>query len=512
MTSMSEGGTHGTESEATGAKWVHGEAVAVALRELPSYCTRQRWYPAKDAGAPALALDVIVPLNDCGAEAAVALWHVSAGDREPFLALIPLAVVAAGAQSDAHQESIGMLSDGRRLIDATQSDSFIKRLVQLMLNGSQSRSTGLSAGHTEQIAGLRAMPESRWSIKRSSVEQSNTSIRVADNSILKVLRRIAPGIHPELEMGRFLTEVAHFRAIPALLGWVNIGDRTIAILQEFVPNEGDGWTWTRGQLQRGAVGSEAATKWLVTLGKRTAELHVALSAPSADTAFQAETVAHLDWQRWSRDLSAMWDRVCDALENAAPNLDNETLGLARELRKYAGVLTEWLTTLVAFPPVGHKIRHHGDYHLGQVLVSGEDAVIVDFEGEPLRPLDERRTKHMPFRDVAGMLRSLQYVSATLQQELPAALSSEARSLEVNRLNKWAVDASAEFVNSYLSSLRELSPQPVDTAAAHSIVEFFLIEKALYEVLYELSNRPTWTSVPLRYLVSQLAQLKRRSES
>ncbi len=129
MTSMSEGGTHGTESEATGAKWVHGEAVAVALRELPSYCTRQRWYPAKDAGAPALALDVIVPLNDCGAEAAVALWHVSAGDREPFLALIPLAVVAAGAQSDAHQESIGMLSDGRRAADAERVAIPIHRFV-----------------------------------------------------------------------------------------------------------------------------------------------------------------------------------------------------------------------------------------------------------------------------------------------------------------------------------------------------------------------------------------------
>jgi maltose alpha-D-glucosyltransferase/alpha-amylase len=208
----------------------------------------------------------------------------------------------------------------------------------------------------------------------------------------------------------------------------------------------------------------------------------------------------------------MWDRVRDALENAATNLDNETQALARELREYAGVLTGWLTTLVAFPPVGHKTRHHGDYHLGQVLVSGEDAVIVDFEGEPLRPLDERRTKHLPVRDVAGMLRSIEYVSATLQHELPAALSSEAGALEVNRLNKWALDASSEFVNSYFSSLRELSSQPVVTAAAHSIVEFFLIEKALYEVLYELSNRPTWTAVPLRYLVSQLAQLQRRSES
>jgi len=500
------------EGEAHGAQWEDGEAVAVALRELPSYCTRQRWYPAKDAGSPALTLDVIVPLNDCAGEAAVALWNVSSEGREPFSVLIPLTVVSAGTQNDAHRTSIGRLSDGRLLVDATESDSFIKGFVQLMLNGSQSRSAGLKAGHTEEIAGLRAMPASRWRIKRSSVEQSNTSIRVADNSILKVLRRIAAGIHPELEMLRFLTEVAHFHAIPALLGWVNIGDRTIAILQEFVPNEGDGWSWTRGQLQSGALGSEAATKWLVTLGKRTAEMHAALSAPSADTAFQAETVERLDWQRWTRDLAAMWDRVRDALENAAPNLDDETLGMARELQEYAGVLTGWLTTLVAFPPVGHKTRHHGDYHLGQVLVSGEDAVIVDFEGEPLRPLGERRGKHLPLRDVAGMLRSIQYVSATLQHELPAALSLEARSSEVNRLNQWALDASSKFVESYFSSLRELSSKPVDTAAAHSIVEFFLIEKALYEVLYELSNRPTWTSVPLRYLVSQLALLRRQSQS
>jgi maltose alpha-D-glucosyltransferase/alpha-amylase len=147
-----------------------------------------------------------------------------------------------------------------------------------------------------------------------------------------------------------------------------------------------------------------------------------------------------------------------------------------------------------------------------VLVSGDDAVIVDFEGEPLRSLEERRAKHVPLRDVAGMLRSIQYVSASVQRELPSNLSPGERSTEIARLNEWAADASRSFMESYLTRLREKSAAPIDAATATSIVQFFLLEKAVYEVLYESANRPTWTSIPLQHVVSQFAEMKRSPPS
>jgi trehalose synthase-fused probable maltokinase len=412
---------------------------------------------------------------------------------------------------------MGTLADGRLVMDAVESDSFIRELVRLMLPGSDAPG-GLEVGHTDGIvAALRDTPVSRWRIKRSGVEQSNTSMRIADKSILKVIRKIAPGIHPELEMARFLTEKAHFRATPALLGWINLNENTIAILQEFIPNQGDGWTWTRAQLQAGSEASLKAREWLVLLGQRTAELHAALNITTDDAAFKSETASRQDWERWSRELAVMAARVRKEVAARQATLDRETRVLAKEFLESLEDLDRWLASFTSSPPAWRKTRHHGDYHLGQVLVSGDDAVIVDFEGEPLRSLDERRAKQVPLRDVAGMLRSIQYASAALQRELPAGMMAEQRARETDRLSKWSADACREFTQSYLQHLRDSQHQrdgaaePIDKLAAKRIIQFFLIEKGLYEVLYELSNRPAWTSIPLKSMVSQLAELKRPLE-
>jgi trehalose synthase-fused probable maltokinase len=494
-----------TEAERNDDWAQHPDATALARQELPSYCLRQRWYPAKDAGRPEFTLQTLLPLEGEGS-VALAIWRVTAKGRDPFQLFIPLAVVSPKEATD-DLPVIGGLPDGRLIMDAMERDDIVRQLVQLMLQGPAAKMPGISTGRTDQIASLRDLPESQWTIKRSRAEQSNTSIRIADRGILKVIRKIAPGIHPELDMGRFLTEVARFRATPALLGWLNVGGATVAILQQFIPNSGDGWTWIRSRLQGGDADREQARRWLGTLGRRTAELHQALDTTHADPAFCAETAGEKDWARWGQDLAEMAQRVRDALAANASTLDPETRGLADKYAEVSDRLDPWLRSIRANPPVWRKTRHHGDFHLGQVLVAGDDAVIVDFEGEPLRSLEERRAKHVPLRDVAGLLRSINYASEMTRRGLSSDLSVEQRSREAERLEEWATNASQEFLESYLQCLGEMSAEALDQDAARRMVQFFVIEKALYEVLYELANRPTWTSIPLKSVVAQLTTLR-----
>jgi trehalose synthase-fused probable maltokinase len=483
----------------------HPEAFALARRELPSYVVQQRWYPAKDAQPPELSLDTRIPLPKTDPDTVLAVWRVSVKDREGFGLFIPLTVMSGEKRDAMDVPAIAELRNGDLLIDAVESDAFIKDLVRLILQGS--RSDELLAVCTDQIDCLREVPESQWRIKRSTVDQSNTSIRVADRSILKIIRKVAPGVHPELEMARFLTQIAHFGGTPALLGWINLGDTTVAILQEFVANDGDGWTWIRTYLQAGAAEREKARRWLARLGRRTAELHTALNTIHPDAAFKAETAEKEDWQGWSREVASMAERARDALRTNRSKLDPEAKQLVEQFHEHVGGLQEWLASFESSPSTWLKTRHHGDFHLGQVLVRGDDAVIVDFEGEPLRSLSERRAKHVPLRDVAGMLRSNQYASASVHRELPLGLPPEQCSIEADRLRRWAADASRDFTDNYFQCLQENTPRPIDAASAKRIVQFFLIEKALYEVLYELSNRPYWTAIPLQSVVRQISDLK-----
>jgi malto-oligosyltrehalose trehalohydrolase len=482
----------------------HPEAITVAERELPAYLLRQRWYPAKDAVTPTVSLQKLIPMEEGDGNSAMAVWNIRAEGREPFSIFFPLAVVDQAAQEDlAGPMVVARLPDGRTLVDATERDSFVKALVLRILHPSRQQSSAVTTGHTHHIAALEDTPQATWQVKRSSVEQSNTSIRLADKSILKVIRKLSPGIHPELEMSRFLTEVAHFRATPTLLGWIDVTEETVAILQEFIPNEGDGWSWSRSQLKAGKMGADRAIRWLALLGERTAEMHAALNVNTADAAFNAEAAESSDWLHWTQDLAAMAGRVRDSLRASESHLDAQTLALAQSFRDKESALEAWLGSFVASPPAWCKTRHHGDFHLGQVLVAGEDAAIVDFEGEPLRSLEQRRAKQVPLRDIAGMVRSIQYVGATLLRELPPSMPAEGQEEETARLNDWTAAASGAFVQRYLRRLQEKSCDPVDATVAERIIDFFLIEKAMYEVLYELSNRPTWTSVPLQYLNSRL---------
>jgi len=378
-----------------------------------------------------------------------------------------------------------------------------------------------------------------------SAEQSNTSILYGDRLILKLFRKLQAGENPDVEIGRFLTEVAHFPHIAPFLGDITItettGKRTtVAMLQGMVANEGDGWTWFLGQLAdyfRSRAGAPAppgsvAPSFLhshetphtileparpsieaaALLGRRTAEMHVALATPTADPAFGAEVFGHKELSHEAQRIEAEVAATLETLKLKIASLDDDMAGGAGLLLSYRSKLIARANSLSTLQSAGMRIRIHGDYHLGQTLrtlastAGPGDFVLLDFEGEPARPLAERRHKQSPLKDVAGMIRSFCYAAHSALDQYLSATSDPLRDAERSNLTAWATlwqNATAgAFLNAYRETLaaanRRLLPSPRES---QSLLEVYLLEKALYELLYELNNRPAWLRIPLTGILS-----------
>ena len=357
-----------------------------------------------------------------------------------------------------------------------------------------------------------------------AVEQSNTAVFFGNRLFLKGYRRMREGVNPELELGRFLTEVSPFPNIAQVLGAVEYLEDgapepvTLAVLQKFVQNQGDLWQVTLQHLgnmlsmpdpQAGgseSPGEAAATGFhlgrMALLGRRLAELHRALCATTGDPAFDPEPITQADVDAWKKGIEAEMEASFAALAAANERLD----GKSREDAQALGRARERLRARVAAAraPVEPlmKTRFHGDLHLGQVLVSQDDFIIVDFEGEPGRTMAERRAKSSVLRDVAGMLRSFSYAAhaARLRRE-PGSGPSKAALAAVE---EWERGAARHFREGYLRSAEGLASVPSDAAAFQSLLDLFLVEKALYELRYEIAHRPDWITIPLRGLLELAA--------
>ncbi len=375
-----------------------------------------------------------------------------------------------------------------------------------------------------------------------SAEQSNTSILYGKQLILKLFRRLQPGENPDVEIGRFLTEVARFPRIAPFLGEISItpsgGERTtVAMLQGLVANQGDGWQWFLDQIaayfasvaalpappELPSVGFLNLTKprpealqhvgpalqAAALLGQRTAELHLALAVNTDDPAFAAEPFAPQDLTRDARRIDAQIVATLDALKARIPSLVDIIADEAALLLSKRRELIARAHAIEGAQAAGKRIRIHGDYHLGQTLRTGGadpetgDFVLLDFEGEPARPLAERRQKQSPLKDVAGMVRSFSYAAYSgLNQFLVDGTGTGA---DPDRLAAWARfwqdSTSSAFLNAYAETIaadRDLLPPP---GQAQSLFTAYLLEKALYELLYELNNRPTWLRIPIGGILS-----------
>lgn len=317
-------------------------------------------------------------------------------------------------------------------------------------------------------------------------EQSNTSIRFGRDAVIKVFRKWQPGVNPDTEIVEFLTEETSFEHVPTYLGSIRLtrDDSAIevAAVQNFVPNDGDAWKWLPPALASLESGHEDALLASIRLlGQRTGELHVAL-ALGHDDAFAAESIAAADVSETLKRIENELSATIGTLQSSGHVDQAQAQALHQGLANRLSETSSLIGT--------QRIRVHGDYHLGQVLRSGDDFVIIDFEGEPSRSMAERRQKHSPLKDVAGMLRSLDYAVASA--------ATEADPAQGDRLRAFGRRLDVAFRDGYRAAILAGPDNllPTNDEGFTAALDVYMIEKALYETRYELDNRPNWIDIPL----------------
>jgi maltose alpha-D-glucosyltransferase/alpha-amylase len=401
-----------------------------------------------------------------------------------------------------------------------------------------SRRRPLSGGHGRlsgvPTPGFRSVRE-RITVDSPPVpitaEQSNSSVAFGDQAIMKFIRRFEEGVNPGVELGRFLSEQAHFANAPATAGSIEyrsdgLGSApvTVAALEEFVPNEGSGFNYVVDALGHGLEealanpGSEdlhliapprlldvGATnlepgnllvgphlEWASLLGARTAELHLALTSDATDADLAPEPMTGIDRQALYHGARSLTKRVFRQLASIADPSECLQEVLTREAE-----VAQRLRVMSSLRIRAERIRCHGDYHLGQVLWTGKDFVIIDFEGEPNRSLSQRRLKRPALVDVAGMIRSFHYASRAAGIRLSRDLNTSLHADLEAWLTLWYRWVSGTFLDAYLEVARPGGFLPSDPDQLAGLLDFFLLEKAVYELGYEANSRPDWVDIPAR---------------
>jgi maltose alpha-D-glucosyltransferase/alpha-amylase len=491
-----------------------GEAQRRELERevLPAWLSKRRWFAAKDEVLEGARLCAIAPVPG-GRYTLLAEVEVKLPGRTERYAL-PLAAVEEGEGTGplSYQLAVSRVRQGRRvgyLTDAFASDDFVHHVLDALRAGATAHTEDGEVRFvgTDRFASMELgeTPE----VRRLPGEQSNSSIIAGEQVVLKILRKLAPGIHPEAEMTRHLTEVGFQNIAPLLGEVVRTGNDgvpvTLMLLQGFVRNQGDGWGWTLDWLSRAADQTAVAEgdpedslagyiSFITALGRRLGELHAVLAAPSDDPAFAPETAGRATREAWAEGAIAQLNPALDLLASAT-ELSAEDKALAEGLIARREALRDAARRLAQSADGALMTRLHGDFHLGQVLVAQGDAVIVDFEGEPARSLEERRAKGSPLRDVAGLLRSLDYAAAAAAAALSTALP-ERRDILLSRFRS---EAGAAFEAAYREAEAAAPVQWAPAETRDALLDLFLLEKAAYELRYEAANRPTWLSIPLRGL-------------
>ena len=485
---------------------------------LPRYIETQRWYAAK--GTPIERAKIVdhaiwqegklswvMALLDVGTPADDASWYfmplaLAWEERdEDRIRNLGTAAVAKIRQ----QANVGLMGD------AFADEAFCRALVVAMSKKKDVATTQgkLQFRPTAAFAQLAGTDFANLPAARPQGSSSNTVVVMGERLILKGYRRLRAGASPELEMGLYLTEVVKYPNCAPLAGMLeyvgsNGENRVLAMLQAYVANQGDGWTYSLEYLRRhleehrtapasDALPTNAHAAYLITirtLAKRTAELHRALTTHTGRKDFDPEPIGRADTDAYRQRALNEARNALSLLKSTLDQLPAGDRDKANEVLALQDKLIARLEATANEPTQGQKIRIHGDYHLGQVLVTRNDFVIVDFEGEPGHSLEERRAKQSPLRDVAGMLRSFSYVEHS-------ALRSVAHDeVEFSKLAPLAKAWTAEVRNAFLAAYDETAHGPGLTPG-QGLLGLFELEKALYELRYELTNRPTWAGIPLQ---------------
>ncbi len=480
---------------------------------LPAYLPKQRWFGGKSRPISRVKLRDHGALTT-GTLVALALVRYDDGGEDTYFLFLTHDGKGGLADGTSNDEAC------RLLLETIACEGEI-RLGQGVLHG-------LPAPAFPKLRG----PDTILPVYKGGAEQSNTSVIFGERLIMKLFRRVEAGPNPDYEITRYLTGHSGFDRMPRLAGAIEYRPAagqpaTLAMVQQLVSNQGDGWQNALDELgryfeqcaasRRGQRPPEMARSLMEaagtplpatvrdaiglyvdragTLGQRTAQLHLALSQQSGDPAFQPEPITPEDQRQLAATLKEHAVASLDQLRKQLVRLPEESLERAGAILGRRRRLLGSFDALADLTSTGCKTRVHGDYHLGQVLTVGNDFVILDFEGEPARSLAERNRKHSPLMDVAGMLRSFSYAAYAALFNFTSRRPEEFSDLEPwARL--WERGVAAAFLGAYRQTVAGANFLPDRDASFEVLLEVFLLNKALYELLYELNNRPAWLRIPM----------------
>jgi maltose alpha-D-glucosyltransferase/alpha-amylase len=511
---------------------------------LPDFLAQRRWFGGKARVIQSVEVSDVVPLLSIEPQVNLFLIQIDYATGLGEMYALPLRRAMDEEQSPGGEPAPSLRiswesSSGKIVLyDALSYQPFLTFLLEAVARGD--RFTGVR-GEVRAVpaAALRSLWEPSQGPLAPSLmkgEQSNSSVVYANRLVLKLFRRLEEGINPDLEIGSFLIEKTEFRNVPTLAGHLeyvsNDGKRiTLGILQSYIPNHGDAWQYTLKALAayyeqaQSAAGIRvgklphapilALADWDIPsdakqgigsylesarlLGVRTAQLHVALSATQDQPAFAPEPFTGAHQRELVKSTLDLIARTFQSLRQQTERLPQGVRDEASKVLKLEERLRQRVGLLDGFKISAMRTRIHGDYHLGQVLFTGDDFVIIDFEGEPARPLRERRSKNSPLQDVAGMLRSFHYAAyAPLLAEITGREVAQQglNSLDF-RAQYWQTWVSATFLRAYLRTSGSLSSVPQSREELAVLLDAYVITKAVYELGYELDNRPSWLRIPLQ---------------
>jgi maltose alpha-D-glucosyltransferase/alpha-amylase len=513
---------------------------------LQNYLKGRRWFRGKARDIQSSRIEDVIPARSSEYNAYFVLIQIDYVEGEPETYMVPLSIVSAAKireiRSEQPQAIVARLQppyggNESLLCDAMLDKNFCKFLLQSI--GRRHRFRGengqIVASSTQAYFNALRPGEPIPEPAPVKGEQTNTSIVYGDKLIFKLFRQPGEGINPELEVGRFLTEKTTYTNIPPLAGALEYyparsGTVSLAVLQSFVPNEGDAWHYTQDSLERyfqyvlaqavkhlppvlrqslvllskepSLVDKEAFGTYLVSaqlLGQRTAELHVALASVPDEPDFAPEPFSFAYQTSLYQSMRGQTVRTLQLLRDKLPGLPEDIKEAAEKVGNLEKSIIERYRLIQRQSITAMRTRYHGDYHLGQILYTGKDFVIIDFEGETARPLSERRLKRSPLRDVAGLIRSFHYAThnSLLRQVSLAPRPQDELEMLQNWAQYWYLEVSATYLAAYLNHIKAARLLPETDEQLKILLDAFLLERAVYEIGYELNNRPGWLKVPLQ---------------
>jgi maltose alpha-D-glucosyltransferase / alpha-amylase len=501
-------------------------------RALPDFIKARRWFGGKTRTIRSVEIADVIPIPNPAIAAAIVVARVNYLQGPSDTYTIPLLEEGSSGAQPANDDNTRIRvrdADGTEHVfsDALSNQTILEVFFDAIREARRlSGTVGELAGVPERsLERLRIAATEKLEPSLMKVEQSNSSVLYGRAFVLKFFRHLEMGINPDLEVGRFLSEKAAFRNIPPVAGALEYREgksepATMAILQGFVANQGDAWEHTlkalsnyydrvaTENLPEPNAKSQSSVAQLLgnyraeaeLLGCRTAEMHGALASDRNDPSFAPEAFSTGLQREISESMISLARETFGMLRQRAPDLPEHAQAAPTAALASEKMLTDRFRSLADRKLTGLRTRVHGDLHLGQVLFTGEDFIFIDFEGEPARTLAERREKHSPLRDAAGMVRSFHYAAyaALFRRRGGAgAQSGESQSL-VPFANAWYRAVSAEYLRAYFAMATASNAPflPADPDEREFVLNFWLLGKATYELKYELNHRLDWVAIPL----------------